>query len=303
MLRVLVTGGTGFVGRALVRALIRRGDQVTVLSRDARHGRDVPREARVVAWSPGKPGPWEAELSVVDAVVHLAGAPIAKRWTPAYKKTLAASRVDTARALVEAIGKQPHKPSVFVSASGVGYYGASRPGKELDEDSAPGTDFLAKLCVEWEREAKAVEQHGVRSVQLRLGVVLGPGGALAEMVQLGGAFVGGPVGKGDNALSWIHLDDVVGMVLWALDDAAVSGPINCTSPFVTTQRELAKTAGSVLGRPAVGVPEAVMRVAMGEAVDVLCGSVDAKPKRALELGYAYHHARLVPALEAALVSD
>lgn len=305
MMRVLVTGGTGFLGRALIRALLDRGDQVTVLTRDVKSApKSLRDEARVVAWTPGKPGPWEAELSVVDAVVHLAGAPVAKRWTESYKATLVSSRVSSGRALVEAIGKHERRPAVVVSASGVGYYGADRPGRVLDEDSPPGTDFIAKLCIDWEQAIREAEAHGVRTVQLRIGVVLGPGGgALGEMVQLGGAFVGGPVGKGDNALAWISLDDVVGMVLWALDDDRVSGPINCTSPNVTTQRELAKSAGSVLGRPAIGVPEAVMRMVLGEVVDVLCGSVNAQPTRALELGYEYHHARLVPALEAALVSD
>jgi hypothetical protein len=240
---------------------------------------------------------------VVDAVVHLAGAPVAKRWTAAHVKAIESSRVDATRALVAAIGSQDKRPQVLVSASGTGFYGNDRPG-ELEEDASPGSDFLAKVCVAWEREARAVEEHGVRAVQLRLGVVLGRGGgALSEMVRMGGAFVGGPIGKGDNALSWVHLDDVVGMILIALDNAEVSGPINVCSPFVTTQRELAKTAASVLGRPAFPVPVAAARLMLGGAVDAVIGSLHVHPRRALELGYEYHHARLLPALEASLMAD
>jgi uncharacterized protein (TIGR01777 family) len=305
MLRVLVTGGTGFIGGALVRALLSRGNLVTVLTRDAAKGRSkVPRDARVVAWSPGKPGPWEDELSVVDAVVHLAGATVVKRWTDSYKKQIRSSRVDTARALVDAIGKHEHRPEVLVSASGVGYYGADHPGEELDEGSGPGSDFLAKVCIDWESEARRVEDHGVRSVQLRIGSVLGEGGGMVDgMVQLGGAFVGGPIGKGDNIVSWVHLDDVVGMILMAIDDDSISGPINATSPYVATQRELAETMGSVLGRPALGVPLPVAKAILGDLVSAACGSLNAQPKRAMELGYEYHYAHLTPALEDALMAE
>lgn len=302
MMRVLMSGGTGFVGQALSRALLARGDQVTVLTRDPRRGRrEVAATARVVAWTPGQPGPWEAELSVADAVVHLAGSPISQRWTPSRQKTLASSRIDSANSLVEAIAKTTPRPRVLISASGAGYYGADRPGERLTEDSAPGTDFIGKLCVNWERAADAAKEHGLRTAQLRLGIVVGPGGgAVGEMLPLGNTFVGGPVGRGDNIVAWISLDDAVGMFLMALDDERVRGPVNCTAPYPITQRELAKGIGSVLGRPAVGAPKAVMRMAMGDMVDVICGSVDARPTRAIELGYAFHHTELIPALEAAL---
>ena len=264
----------------------------------------MPRGARVAGWSPNEGGGWEPEVSTVEAIVHLAGANIATRWTPKSKKRFVSSRVDTGRALADAIGKHESRPAVLVSASGVGYYGANRPGEELTEDSTPGSDFIAKLCIDWEGAARAAEDHGVRTVQLRIGGVIGEGGGLVDgMVQLGGAFVGGPIGKGDNDLAWVHIQDVVGMILMAIDGRDISGPINCTSPFVVTQRELAKTMGSVLGRPAIGAPEAVMRAALGGMVDVVCGSINAQPARAIELGYEYHYARLVPALEEALVED
>jgi uncharacterized protein (TIGR01777 family) len=304
MKRVLVTGGTGFVGRALVRELVRRGDQVTVLSRDVSAARgSVPRGVRVAAWSPEKAGPWRDELSVVDAVVHLAGAPVAVRWSEAYKTKIRASRVESTRQLVEAIAAQKHKPEVLVSGSAIGFYGSHRPEGEVDEEGSQGKDFLAGVCEKWEEAARAVAQHGVRSVQLRIGVVLGPGGgALGKMVMPMRVGVAS-VGKGDNYISWVHLDDVVGMALMALDDPELSGPINVTSPHFATQRELVAAAASVLGRPALRVPKAALRIAMGEASEAMLGSLRAFPRRAIDLEYAYHYARLVPALEASLIED
>lgn len=288
----------------MVKALAKRGDRVTVLTRNPDKARsELPRGVRAAAWNPLKPGPWQEELGVVDAVVHLAGDPVAQRWSEAVKKSIKSSRIDSTKLLVEGIANANKKPSVMVSASATGYYGVSRKGR-LVEDSEPGKGFLPEVCIGWEEQAKKAEEHGVRTVQLRLGVVLGPdGGALDKMVAPLRLFVNGPIGKGDNMMSWVHRDDVVGMILWALDDDGKEGPYNCTSPFSTTGKELAKTMGSVLGRPAVPAPEAAVRMVMGEAVDVLVGSLDVYPERAVEEGYEYHFARLTPALEDALMAD
>ena len=276
---------------------------MTVLTRNARKARKaLPRDVRVAQWNPTKAGPWQEEVGVVDAVVHLAGTSVAARWTPQYKKMMAASRVESSRLLAEAMGSVENKPAVFVSASGVGFYGNSRSG-ECDEDSEPGSGFLAELCQNWEAAAREAEQHGVRSVQLRIGVVLGDGGALSRMIAPMRLFVSGPIGKGDNIMSWVHLDDVIGMILWSIENEEVSGAVNCTSPYHTTGRELAKQAGSVIGRPSVRTPEAAVRALMGEVTDTIVGSLDVYPRRAVALGYEYHHARLVPALEAALMPD
>ena len=227
-MRIAIAGGSGFVGHALVQALVARGDEVTVLSRKpSRVDADLPAEARIAGWDPSATGSWTKLLADVDAVVSLAGAPIAVRWTEAYKRRIDRSRAGAAGVLVEAIGQHVGAagaaregragPSVLVCASAIGYYGSHRPGETVNEDSSPGSDFLAGVCVRWEEAARRVQKHDVRSVQLRFGVVLGAGGgALAAMRLPMGLGVAGPLG--DNLISWVHLDDAVGMVLLALDN-------------------------------------------------------------------------------------
>ncbi len=293
-----------------MRTLIGRGDVVTVLTRDvAAARRELPRECRVAHWDPGKKGPWFDELPFVDAVVNLAGAPVASRWTDDYKRKIRDSRVKATESLVEAIAaageskaRNAKRPAVLVNASGCGYYGASLDA-EVDEDGDAGRDFLAEVCKDWEAAAEKAEENEVRVVRLRIGVVIGKGGGAAkEMVPMG-MFVAGPIGKGDNAVSWVHVDDVVGMILWSLDEPSVHGAINCTSPFFTTGRELARSMASVLGKRNLPVPEAFLRPVFGAAVDIMVGSQKIYPKRAVDQGYAFHFARLVPALEQALMGD
>jgi uncharacterized protein (TIGR01777 family) len=310
-MRVLVAGGTGFVGAHLVRALVARGDMVTVLTRDVVAARkELPRECRVAQWEPGKKGPWFDELSFVDAVVNLAGAPVAQRWTDASKRNIKESRVRATASLVESLdaagssrARNARRPAVLVNASAIGYYGTPTAG-EVDESGGAGSDFLAGVCKEWEEAAEGATALGVRVVALRIGVVLGRGGgALARMVGPMGAFVAGPIGKGDNAVSWVHVDDVVGMTLWALDNESVSGAVNCTSPYATTGKGLAKTMASVLGKPAFAAPEAFVRPVLGDMIEIVIGSQKVFPKRAVDLGYEFHFAKLFPALEEALVGD
>jgi len=238
----------------------------------------------------------------VEAVIHLAGEPVAQRWTETSKARIDTSRGGATRKLVEAIAAAEKKPSLLISASAVGIYGVDRRREELTEGSDLGEDFLAGVCKRWEAAARGAEDHGVRCVQLRIGVVLGGGGgALGQMLRPR-LFVGAPIGKGDNRVSWVHRDDVVGMTLAALDSSSWRGAINCTSPYSATQRELADQIASVVDKPAIGLPEAVARLAFGDMVDVLVGDSSVYPKRAVELEYAFCHARLTDALEASLVT-
>jgi hypothetical protein len=301
--KVLITGGTGFVGRRLVEQLLERGDRVTVLTRDAvKARRQFPERVRCASWDPSKPGPWVEELAVVDAVVHLAGESVGQRWSAAVKDRIVKSRVDSTKLLVEAIGKASHKPSVFVSASAVGYYGPRKPDEVCDEDTEPGTGFLADVCKRWEEAAKGGEEHGMRCVQVRIGVVLGEGGGpLEKMVIPFKLFGGGPVGDGKQVMPWVHREDVVGILLMAIDDERVKGPINAVSPNPVDSNELARALGVVLNRPSwMRTPAGVISMVMGEAAEMLTTGQRVFPKRAVELGYEFQQARLIPALESIL---
>lgn len=302
--RILVTGGSGFIGRALVNELIARGDRVTVLTRDVRRTQAaLPGGARVVAWSAYEPGPWFEEMETTDVVIHLAGESIAKRWSDDVRREIVRSRVDTTRLMGEAIGKAKNKPSAFLCASAVGYYGPQPGDMVFDEGAAPGQGFLADVVVQWEAAARAVEeQHGVRSVQLRIGVVLGEGGGpLEQMLTPFKLFLGGPIGDGKQVISWIHRDDVVGLTLLAMENEAVRGPFNVTSPYAATSEELARAIGTVLNRPSwLRVPDAFVKLGLGDAAEIVTTGQRVYPKRAMELGYEFRRAHLVPALQAIL---
>ncbi|MCC6551638.1 MAG: TIGR01777 family protein [Polyangiaceae bacterium] len=303
MKTILITGGSGFVGRGIVKALLARGDRVTVLTRDVRRAKQsLPASARVAVWTPDKEGPWCEELEVVDAVVHLAGESIARRWTDAARREIERSRLDSTKLLVEAIGRAQHKPEALLCASAVGYYGP-RPGDEvLDEEAERGQGFLADVVARWEEAARAAEAHGVRTVELRFGIVLGEGGgALEKMLKPFKLFAGGPIAGGKQVVSWVHRDDVVGMTLLALDNPAVKGPINVVAPSPATSEELARAIGVVMNRPSwLRVPEAAIRIGMGDAAEMLTTGQRVQPKRAIELGYEFRYARLLPALESIL---
>jgi uncharacterized protein (TIGR01777 family) len=301
--KVLITGGTGFVGRRLAVELLARGDQVTVLTRDAaRARRHFPERVRCASWTPEKDGPWTAELAVVDTVVNLAGEPVAQRWSGPVKDRIRKSRVDATRLLVDAIGKSAHKPALLVSASAVGFYGPRAPTETCDEDSEPGTGFLADVVKDWEEAARGAEAHGLRAVEVRIGVVLGEGGgALEKMLFPFKLFAGGPVGDGKQIVSWVHRDDVVGMILLAIDDETVKGPMNAVSPNAVTSAELAHAIGAVTNMPSsIKTPAFALSMVMGEAASILLTGQRVYPKRAVELGYEFRHPRVLAALESIL---
>jgi uncharacterized protein len=262
----------------------------------------VPPGVRVAGWTPTQEGPWYEEVGVVDAVVHLAGEVVAQRWSEAKKKEIMASRVGSTERLVEAIGRARHKPKVLVCASATGYYGTRDPKEECDETAARGSGFLAELVESWEGAAKKAEEHGVRVVMLRIGIVLGRGGgALEKMVPAFKVFAGGYMGDGSQLYSWVHIDDVAGLAIMAIDDERVSGPINATSPYPATARELADGIGTTINRPSFfRIPRFVVNAALGEAAEILLESQRVVPRRAMELGYEFRYARLMPALESIL---
>ncbi len=299
-MRVTVTGATGLIGRRLVRELAGRGDEVTVLSRDAAGAhRDLGVEA--VGWGPSTGAAPSTALSGRDAVVHLAGEPVAQRWNDEVKKRIRRSREEGTARLIEGIEQADPRPSVLVSSSAVGYYGP-RGDEEVTEDTPPGDDFLAEVCVAWEREARRAEELGLRVALIRTGVVLDKdGGALKTMLPPFKLGAGGPVAGGDQYMPWIHVDDLVGIYLAALDGSDWSGPVNATAPAPVTNRDFSKALGRALHRPAVlPVPALALRLLYGDMAEIVTEGQRALPRRAEELGYAFAHADLDEALGSAL---
>lgn len=293
-MRILIAGGTGFIGGALLEALRGRGDTPVLLARDPSR---APAGVEAVAWD-GRPGPLAAALEGADAVVNLAGENVAgARWTPERKLALIRSRVDTTRALAAAIAGATRRPRVLVNASAVGYYG-SRGEDERAEDAPQGKDFLAALCGQWEREARAAEKAGTRVALLRFAVVLGRGGgALSRMLLPFKLGLGGPLGSGLQPFPWVHLDDAVGAILFALDNGALSGPVNVVAPEPVSNAAFTAALGRALHRPAfLPVPAFALKLALGEMSEMLLGGQRARPARLEASGYRFRHPRLDEAL-------
>jgi uncharacterized protein (TIGR01777 family) len=291
------------LGRQLVEELLERGDEATVLSRDAeRASRAFGGHVEAHEWrDPKREQPPAAALAGRDGVVHLLGEPVAQRWTDSARREIRDSRVRATRNLVAALAalSDSDRPRVLVSQSASGWYGP-RGDEPVDEAEPGADDFLAQVCVEWEREASAAERLGVRVVRARTGVVLSEsGGALEKMLPPFKLGVGGPVAGGRQYVPWIHSDDVVGALAFCLDEEATSGPVNLTAPEPVTNRELSKALGRVLGRPAFApVPALAVRALYGDMAQIVTTGVRAVPKRLQELGYRFRHPELEPALRA-----
>ncbi|HET8950319.1 MAG TPA: TIGR01777 family oxidoreductase [Solirubrobacteraceae bacterium] len=305
MTRVTVTGATGMLGSRLVRALRERGDEVTVLSRSAERARAAfGDDVEAHAWDlTAGAAPVEA-LAGRDAVVHLAGEQVGQRWTDASKRRILESRELGTRHLVEGLRAAEPRPAVLVSSSAVGYYGP-HGDEELPEDTPPGDDFLARVCIAWEREARAAEALGMRVVIVRTGVVLDKdGGALGKMLPFFKAGVGGPVAGGRQMMPWVHADDVAGIYLRAIDDAGWSGPVNAAAPRPVTNKAFSKALGRALHRPAIApVPAFGLQLLYGDMSEIVTKGQNAVPRRTLELGYSHEHPDLDEALRSALRSD
>ncbi len=308
-MRVTITGATGLVGGTLLQRLRSEGAEVTVLSRDPERARASIGDGavQVHAWdSMSEPAPPES-LAGRDAVVHLAGENVAQRWSAQAKAAIRESRVRGTENLIAGLralagdGTQGGRPGVLVSASAIGYYGPHGP-EPLDEETPPGSDFLADVCVAWEAGAQEAARLGLRVVQVRTGVVLDRrGGALAKMLPPFRLGIGGPVAGGEQYVSWIHRDDLVGMMLAALTDASWTGAVNATAPEPLTNREFSRVLGGVLHRPALlPVPGFALRALYGEMAEIVTGGARVLPAKALMLGYRFEYPGLAAALKDAL---
>ena len=299
-MRIVVTGATGLIGRALVSAAQVRGDGVVALSRDERRASEtLGGEVEVHVWADPTAGPPPAAaLAGADAVVNLMGEEIAQRWTEEAKRRIRDSRVLGTRSLVEGILalERRQRPPTLVSQSAVGYYGPAGD-EQLDEQAPAGSDFLAKIVVEWEREALSASPAS-RVAVTRTGVVLASaGGALAKMLPFFRLGLGGPVAGGRQYVPWIHLDDVVGGLLYCVDNGEADGPVNLAAPTPATNAELSRALGRALHRPAfVPVPSFGVRLLYGEMAEVVTTGQRAIPARLLALGYKFHYAQLESAL-------
>lgn len=301
-MRIFITGGSGFVGRALVGHLTASGHQVTVLSRKAAAPTAI--HAQLCQGDPTKPGPWQEEMRAHEAVINLAGASIFCRWTPANRRSILDSRIISTRNIVNALATPGARVKVLLNCSAVGYYG-DRGDEDLTESSPAGQGFLAEICRAWEAEATRAEDAGVRVVRCRLGVVLGRnGGALAQMVRVFRFGLGARLGHGRQWFPWIHQDDLARIFALALDNPAIIGPVNCVAPQAVTNRELTRSLAAVLHRPLLlpPAPAFILKLLQGEASSLLLSSQKVSPGLLAQGGFRYDFPNLAAALTDLLVS-
>lgn len=302
-MKIVIAGGSGFLGRPLARELLAKGYEVVVLTRGpAREDRGI----RYVTWEAGEdPGGWHAVIDGADAVVNLAGAGIAdRRWSAARKQVLRGSRVDATRALVAAIRSATIRPKVFLTGSAIGFYGPQPDdGPTLDESAPPGSDFLSTLAVDWEAEAHAASALGCRVIIIRTGVVLArAGGALQKLIPPFRFFVGGPIGSGRQVMSWIHRRDWVELVVWLLRHEHAAGVYNATAPQPATNADFSRALGAALGRPSwLPVPGFALKIIVGEmAGPALLAGQRVVPRRALEAGFTFQFPEITAAMRDAV---
>ena len=301
-MRILITGASGLIGSAVADALLARGDEVVGLTRDPEKARPKNPTVNWHAWQATLERPPPEALEGVDGVVNLICEEINQRLTDEAKRRIRESRVTAARNLIQGIETMAEKPKVFVGQSAIGYYG-DRGEKILDEESPPGDGFAAELPAEWEAAEREAEKLGMRTVILRTGLVLTKHGGLLKQLLLPFKLgVGGPLGSGAQYMSWIHLDDEVRLIVWALDNEQVSGVVNATAPNPVTNKEFSKAFGRVLGRPTViPTPKFAVAALRGrELADTVFGGARVLPSCATDLGYEFRYTEIDPAMEAAL---
>lgn len=303
-MKVAVTGATGFVGTRLVEKLTAAGYQVLVLTRNPVKGRKVfPQSAfpqvEIINYNPRESGAWQQSISGCDAVVNLAGEPIAQeRWTERQKQEILTSRQLGTQKIVAAITQAANKPQVLVNASAIGYYGTSETAT-FEETSPSGSDFLAQVCQTWEAEAQKVTAADVRLVIIRFGIVLGKeGGALAKMLTPFKLFAGGPLGSGQQWFSWIHRDDLVNLIIEAIKRPDISGVVNGTAPNPVRMSQFCQVLGNVMNRPSwLPVPDFALELLLGDGAQVVLEGQKVLPNRTQALGYQYQYPHLESALK------
>ncbi len=293
-MKITISGASGLIGRRLLKALNKEGNALHVLSRHA--GTNLPPGVRLSVWDPAKGEPPAESLREADAVVHLAGEPVAQRWTADIKQRIRDSRVAGTRSMVEALAKLARRPGALICASATGYYG-SRGDETLTESSAPGSDFLAEVCTAWEKEAQAAEALGMRVACVRTGIALDArGGALQKMLPPFRLGVGGKLGDGRQWVPWIHLEDLAGLYVFALENP-VRGALNGVAPYPVMNADFTRALAAAVHRPALfPVPRVALRVLFGEMGEVLLASQRVLPKEAERAGFRFRYPQLEPAL-------
>ncbi len=293
-MKITISGASGLIGRRLVKSLTGSGHTLQVLSRHA--GTNMPGGIKVFPWDPAKGEPPADSLRDVDAVIHLAGEPVAQRWTDDAKRRIRESRVAGTHNLVQAMSKLRQAPATLICGSAIGYYG-SRGDEILPESAPPGSGYLPEICVAWEKEAIEAEALGTRVVGMRIGVVLDPrGGALAKMLPPFKMGVGGKLGSGKQWMSWIHLDDLVSLFAFALENP-LRGAVNGVAPYPVTNADFTRSLAAAVHRPAIfPVPPFALKLLFGEMSDVLLASQRVQPKQAESANYRYRFPQLEPAL-------
>jgi uncharacterized protein (TIGR01777 family) len=301
MMKIAILGGSGFIGSQLTEHLIEKGHQVVIWTRSPEKI-DSSKESAI--HSEKWPLTGESAHPDIDAVVNLAGETINQRWTPQAKERILRSRIETTRALVEIIESKKISPRVLVNGSAIGYYGTSQDLNFTEENERHGSDFLAQVCKAWEKEADQAKNHDVRVVKSRFGVVLGrDGGALPNMLFPYKLFAGGRVGTGQQWMSWVHIDDVVNLLTFALENEALSDALNCTSPHPVRMNQFGRTAGKTLGKPHwLPAPAFAIRLLLGEMSDLILKGQHVLPQKALEKGYSFKFPKLEEGLQDLLLT-
>ncbi len=297
-MKILITGGTGFVGTQLTSRLIQDGNEVTILTRSGKGSEKGSTGISYLQGDPTRKGPWQEAIKDHDAIINLAGASIFSKWTEEHKKAIRETRVSTTQNIVEGIPPHPEKKITLFSTSAVGYYGFCGD-EELSENSPPGNDFLARIALEWEGEALKARGKGARVVITRFGIVMGEkGGALSQMIPLFKKYIGGPIGSGRQWFSWVHIKDLAEAFVFLIKHPEIPGPVNVCSPNPVRNKDLAKALGKALHRPSfLPAPGFMVKLVLGEFGSVILEGQRVIPRKLLDSGFRFQYLDIEKALQ------